>query len=196
MYLILSGRVDVLRKKGSNIRRVAVLYPGEIFGEIGYVRETQRTADIRALAPVEVLRFNYLKLEKDLKFFPFIVINWKINEQLRLSNPFRAGPAGPAGLELIYSPQRNWELGVGGAYRSYRFRLDDTSAVPNGIGENEFLAGFLRVQRKLGSKWSLDLATGALFAGELTIENSDGNGRGEDKYDTAPFVALTLEGKF
>ena len=135
------------------------------------------------------------RLEKT-NFFPFIVINWKINEQLRLSNPFRAGPAGPAGLELVYSPQRNWELGVGGAYRSYRFRLDDASAVPNGVGENEFVAGFLRVQRKLGSKMSLDLATGALFAGELSIENSDGNGIGEDKYDTSPFVALTLEGKF
>lgn len=133
---------------------------------------------------------------EETNFFPFIVINWKINEKLRLSNPFRAGPAGPAGLELVYSPQRNWELGLGGAFRSYRFRLDDTSAVPNGVGENEFVAGFLRVQRKLGSKLSLDLATGALFAGELSIENSDGNRIGEDKYDTSPFVALTLEGKF
>lgn len=135
------------------------------------------------------------RLEKT-SLFPFIVINWKINETLRLSNPFRAGPAGPAGLELVYSPQRKWELGVGGAYRSYRFRLDDTSAVPNGVGENEFVVGFLRVQRKLGSKLTLDLAAGALFAGELGIENSDGNGIGEDKYDTAPFVALTLEGRF
>jgi hypothetical protein len=134
------------------------------------------------------------RLEKT-KFFPFILVNWKINEHWRLSNPFRAGPAGPAGLELVYTPQK-WELGIGSAYRSYRFRLDDTSAVPNGVGENEFLAGFLRVQRKLGSKLSLDLAAGALFAGELTIENASGNERGSESYDTAPFVALTFAGRF
>ena len=134
------------------------------------------------------------RLEKT-KVFPFILVNWKINEQLRLSNPFRAGPAGPAGLELVYTPQK-WELGVGGAYRSYRFRLDDTSAVPDGVGENEFVAGFLRVQRKLGSKLTLDLAAGALFGGELTIENESGSQRGSDQYDTAPFVALTFAGSF
>jgi hypothetical protein len=133
------------------------------------------------------------RLEKT-KVFPFIVVNWKIDERWRLSNPFRAGPAGPAGLELVYTPQK-WELGIGGAYRSYRFRLDDTSAVPNGVGENEFLAGFLRVQRKLGSKLTLDLAAGVLFAGELTIENASGNERGLDEYDTAPFVALTFAGR-
>ena len=134
------------------------------------------------------------RLEKT-KFFPFILINWKINDQLRLSNPFRAGPAGPAGLELVYTPQ-NWELGIGGAYRSYRFRLGDTSTVPNGVGENEFVAGFLRAQRKLGSNLSLDLAVGALFGGELTIENSKGDKLGADAYDTAPFVALTFAGRF
>ena len=134
------------------------------------------------------------RLEKT-KAFPFIVLNWQINERLRLTNPFRAGPAGPAGLELVYSPQ-NWELGIGGAYRSYRFRLDDTSAVPNGVGENEFLASFLRVGRQLGSKLTLDLAAGALFAGELTIEDSNGNKLGAEEYDTAPFVALTFAGRF
>lgn len=135
------------------------------------------------------------RLEKT-KAFPFILINWKINEQFRLSNPFRAGPAGPAGLELLYSLKKKWEFGIGGAYRSYRFRLDDISAVPNGVGENEFLACFLRVQRKLGSNLTLDLAAGALFAGELTIENSSGNKLAADAYDTAPFVGLTFAGRF
>ena len=32
--------------------------------------------------------------------FPYVVIDWKINDRLRLTNPFRAGPVGPAGLEL------------------------------------------------------------------------------------------------
>jgi len=39
----------------------------------------QRTADVRALTPVEVLRFDYKKLKKDLKFFPHIVANINFN---------------------------------------------------------------------------------------------------------------------
>jgi len=79
MYLILSGQVEVVRRSGSSKRRVALLEAGEIFGEIGYVRKTQRTADVRALTTVEALRFDYLKLKKDLKFFPYTVANLNFN---------------------------------------------------------------------------------------------------------------------
>ena len=135
------------------------------------------------------------RLEKTT-VFPFIVIDWKISDQFRITNPFRAGPAGPAGLELVYSPADNWELAIGGSYRFYRFRLDDKSAVPNGIGDNKFVVGFLRVQRKLGANFSIDLAGGALFAGRLSIEDSTGDKLGSDNYDPSPFLALTLAGKF
>jgi uncharacterized protein len=71
--------VDVLRKTGTTERHLARLGPGQIFGEIGYVKETQRTADIKAITPVEVLRFDYKKLEKDLKYFPYIVAKLNFN---------------------------------------------------------------------------------------------------------------------
>jgi hypothetical protein len=142
------------------------------------------------------LGFGVFDQLEETAFFPFIVIDWKINEQFRITNPFRAGPAGPAGLELVYTPAQKWELGLGGAYRSYRFRLDDRSAVPNGVGENEYLVTFLRVQRTLGQRFTLDLAGGALFGGELSIEDANGDKIGSDKYDPSPFAALTFGGKF
>lgn len=79
MYLILSGRVEVVRRSLSVSKRVAVLNAGDIFGEIGFVRETERTADVRALTPVEALRFDYKKIKKDLKLFPFTVANINFN---------------------------------------------------------------------------------------------------------------------
>ena len=79
MYLILSGQVDVLINKGNQCRQVARLGPGQIFGEIGFVRQIRRTADVKAVTPVEVLRFDYHKLEKDLKFFPYIVAKLNFN---------------------------------------------------------------------------------------------------------------------
>ncbi|WP_372682803.1 hypothetical protein [Desulfosarcina sp.] len=128
--------------------------------------------------------------------FPYVVIDWRINEHLRLANPFRAGPVGPAGLELVYAPDGRWEMGVGSAYRSYRFRLDDSSAVADGIGEVDFWAPFLRVGWRMGEHYRFDLNGGAMLGGSITIEDENGNQLGETDYDAAPFVGLTLKGQF
>jgi hypothetical protein len=133
---------------------------------------------------------------EETQFFPFMIVNWRINEWFRIANPFEAGPSGPAGLEFIYTPTQNWEVGIGGAYRSYRFRLEEDSAVSNGIAENEFLLGFLRVQRRLTEHLKLDLVCGALFEGKLTIENSHGGHVASDAYDPAPVFAATFSGQF
>lgn len=128
--------------------------------------------------------------------FPFVVINWKINDRLQLTNPFRAGPVGPAGIELVYTPDERLEMGIGGAYRSYRFRLDDSSAVADGIGQVDFWAPFLRVGWRLGKQVHVDINGGALVGGSITIEDKDANELGETDYDTAPFVGVTLRGRW
>lgn len=79
MYLILSGSVDVIRRDGDKTRLLATLQPGAVFGEIGYIRETRRTADVQARSNVAALRFDYEKMQKDLKFFPNIVAKLNFN---------------------------------------------------------------------------------------------------------------------
>ena len=79
MYLILSGQVQVIRRDGDQSRLLATLHPGQVFGEIGYIREMQRTADVRALSAVSALRFDYLRMQKDLKFFANIVAKLNFN---------------------------------------------------------------------------------------------------------------------
>jgi len=128
--------------------------------------------------------------------FPFLVIDWKINDRMRLNNPFQAGPVGPAGLELIYALGGQMEMGIGGAYRSYRFRLDDSSAVADGIGEVDFMAAFVRIGWRLGQRYQIDFNGGALIDGTITIEDEDGNELGDTDYDTAPFVGMTIRGRF
>ena len=129
------------------------------------------------------------------EIFPYVVVNWKINNHLQLTNPFRAGVVGPAGLELVYTPTKSWQLGLGGAYRSYRFRLDDSSAVADGIGDMNFWAPFVRVGWKINNNYQIDLNSGLLLDGRITIEDENGNELGETGYDTAPFVGLTLKGR-
>ncbi|RKZ37307.1 MAG: hypothetical protein DRQ37_02165 [Gammaproteobacteria bacterium] len=84
MYLILSGQVEVIRRDGGEERQVAERGAGAVFGEVGYVREIQRTADVRAVDQVEALRFDYERMRKDLRYFPRIVaaLNFNISRIL------------------------------------------------------------------------------------------------------------------
>lgn len=79
MYLILSGQAEVVRRDGGQSRTLATLHAGQVFGEVGYIREMQRTADVRALTPLTALRFDYERMQKDLKFFPNIVAKLNFN---------------------------------------------------------------------------------------------------------------------
>jgi predicted RND superfamily exporter protein len=75
MYLLLAGKVAVERH-GHHITDLKV---GDVFGEIGFVKETLRTADVKAIGNVQVLRFDFERLQKDLKYFPNIVANLNFN---------------------------------------------------------------------------------------------------------------------
>ena len=79
MYLVVSGELEVVRRDGDAERRLALLKPGDVLGEIGFIRATRRTADVRTLGPVSVLRFDREKLENDLRFFPGIAAKLNFN---------------------------------------------------------------------------------------------------------------------
>ena len=128
----------------------------------------------------------------ETKGFPYIAIDWKITEELRLNNPFRTSPSGPAGLELSYRISDRWEIAAGGAYRSYRFRLDDSGVAPDGIGEVDSTVGYARLTYRMGRDFKLDLYGGAAFNGKVRIADSNGNELGSDDFKTAPLMALSL----
>lgn len=79
MYLLLSGKVVVIHHADDGERLVASLGPGDVFGEIGFVRETYRTADVQAVGAVTVLRFEYQRLKRDLVLFPSIMAKLNFN---------------------------------------------------------------------------------------------------------------------
>lgn len=79
MYIVVSGELEVVRRDVDTERRLATLRPGDVFGEIGFVKATRRTADVRALGPVSVLRFDHARLEKDLVFVPHIMAKLNFN---------------------------------------------------------------------------------------------------------------------
>jgi hypothetical protein len=132
----------------------------------------------------------------ETKVFPFLIVNWQIDDKWRLSNPFRGGPAGGAGLELVYTIDDNWEAAGGGTWRDYRFRLSENGPNPNGIGQNQGIPLFARLSRRLGPNARLDLYAGAVVAGEIKLRDSGGNTLVSSDYNAAPLVGLTLRGNF
>lgn len=130
---------------------------------------------------------------EEIKIFPYAMVSWKLKDKLTLQNPFRAGPAGPAGLELAYDASEKWQVGGGAAYRSFRFRLDDDGIAPGGVGEMTGVPVWVRASWKAGLKSKLHLYGGSILAGEAVLENSSGRKLESKHIDPAPMAAVTFE---
>lgn len=133
---------------------------------------------------------------EDSSVFPFLIVDWRISERLRLTNPFAAGPAGPAGLELSYRLPSGWTAGVGAAYRSYRHRLDQDGPYPGGVGEHRFVPLFVQLGRDLSKGMALRLYAGVAAGTRLRVEDEDGRRLEEEDADPSATLGVSLSGRF
>jgi hypothetical protein len=133
---------------------------------------------------------------EEVSVIPFPLVDWRISDRLRLGNALGPGPTGGAGLELSYQLDAAWRLGVGGGYRSARFRLREGGPYPKGIGEERAIPAFAHVGRSFGRTFVMDIHAGALFGGTLRVEDSRGVELAEHDYNPAPFVGGTLSSRF
>jgi len=125
------------------------------------------------------------------RVFPLLIVNWQIDDHWRVSNPFQAGPAGGAGLELVRALGSQWELAAGASFRDYRFRLRDDGPAPGGIGRNEGVPVFARLTRQLGPRGHIDLYAGAVTAGKLRVLDANGATLSSSSYHPAPLLAAS-----
>lgn len=130
------------------------------------------------------------------RIFPFIVIDWKITDRWNLNNPFPGGPAGGAGLELSYAVTPQFKISGGAAYRSYRFRLSNSSAYAGGVGQNKFVPIFARFSYAFDRTTLLDLYTIANVGGSVSAFDQSGSTVLSTNYKTAPAIALSLVKRF
>jgi hypothetical protein len=130
-----------------------------------------------------------------IKGFPFIAVDWKINDTFRLANPRPAGPAGPAGLELSWMGASPWTVAAGASYLSERFRLDHRPGDPAAVGLWRGAPAWARLGWRRGP-FSANLLAGVIVAGRVRTETRSGGRIEEDRLSPAPFAALTLSAPF
>jgi hypothetical protein len=137
----------------------------------------------------------FQRLEKT-SVFPLLLVDWKLGDRWRLVNPLSAGPTGPAGLEIDYRLDGGWNLGLGAAWRTTRFRLSESGPVANGIGEERGFPVFLRATRNFGGGLAMNLYAGVVTAGQLRVEDQRGNTLREVDTDPAPLLSVTFSARF
>ncbi len=127
---------------------------------------------------------------------PFLIIDWRLSDRWRIINPLAAGPTGGAGIEFDYRLSDAWTMGVGVAYRRYRFRLSETGPVPNGVGEERGVPVFFRATYDFTKQLALHMYAGVVAGGRLTVEDPSGNTLRQNDFDPAPLLAVTFLGRF
>ncbi len=131
-----------------------------------------------------------------VKTSPFVIVNWKLTDKLKIANAVSGSPLGGAGVELRYALTPDWELAGGGVSRSDRWRLAKPVAGKADVGETSCIPLLARFSRKLGARARFDLHAGVLVGNKLRVRDSDGHEIAHDDYRTAPVISATLSGKF
>ncbi len=93
MFVVLEGEVEVLKRSRTGTdARVALLGPGDWFGEMSILDIQPRSATVRSLAPARLLRIRTHDLEVlyrgDLKAYSLLVLNLarELSRRLRVAD--------------------------------------------------------------------------------------------------------------
>ncbi|HEY3496417.1 MAG TPA: cyclic nucleotide-binding domain-containing protein [Polyangiaceae bacterium] len=93
MFVVLAGEMEILKRSRQGVdARVAVLGPGDWFGEMSIVDIQPRSATVRALAPGRLIRISAADLDAlyrhDVRSYAIIVLNLarELSRRLRVAD--------------------------------------------------------------------------------------------------------------
>jgi hypothetical protein len=138
----------------------------------------------------------YSELGDGSSAFPILVINWSISDRLALTTGRGLGASQGPGLDLTYSLNNKWKLGLTGRYEQIRFALENDASSPRTYGEDRSLPLILSVRY---SPWPMTMVgafVGADFSGELSVLDTNGQRLSVSEYDVSPSVGLVFRSRF
>ncbi|MDP6541783.1 MAG: hypothetical protein QF444_00520 [Phycisphaerales bacterium] len=135
-------------------------------------------------------------LEDDSRLFPILVLDWKINDALKLTSDITTRYGSRIGAELVWNPRDDWTLGAGISYDYTRFRLDDAGYAPDGVGEATSLPIHLRATFHSSASVDITVLAGFVFSGELSVFDSSGTTLQTESYDPSGAIGLLARIRF
>ncbi len=97
MFVVLEGEIEILKaSRSGGDARVAILGPGDWFGEMSILDVQPRSATVRALAPSRLVRLSSQDLDtlyrRDLRSYSLVVLNLarELSRRLRVADAIMA----------------------------------------------------------------------------------------------------------
>lgn len=134
--------------------------------------------------------------QDDPRIFPLFVVEWKLNDTLRLTSNLSTRFGSRTGLELVWTPRNDWSFGAGYSYSYSRFRLDDTGFASNGAGEATSWPLTFRATYTASPTFDLSFVGAFVFSGHLEVVNQSRQLIQSTDYDTAGAIGLFGQVRF
>jgi hypothetical protein len=139
------------------------------------------------------------QIEDDPGIVPIPMLRWHMAEPLTLRvGILPLGGRTGLGPELTWSLSKELDLGIGAQYQRRRFRMDDHGFSPTkkGVGEDTSAPFYARLTWRPMEAASVELFTGVVAAGELTIQDRSGDHTIDKGYQSTPILGLRGQYRF
>lgn len=124
------------------------------------------------------------RLEDSVAVYPVILVDWTINEHLKLTNEGRPG------LTLAWAPDQTLSFDITGSYELRDFRLDESGPLPSGVAREYRLPVSLGVTWTPTPMFTFGGRVGVHLMQRFEANDADGDEVGADDSSPQPFIGL------
>jgi hypothetical protein len=130
------------------------------------------------------------QLEDSPLAYPLLGVDWKLSDQLRLTN------AGRLGLTLAYDASRELTFSLGGWYDRREFRLRDDGPAPGGVGRDQRVPFAAGIAYRPTPHLSIEAAGGANLWQSYRLADADDNTIADIDARPTPFASFMVSYRF
>jgi len=136
------------------------------------------------------------RLEDDVRVLPFVGVEWRFAENLRLSSieagrVLTGGTGG--GIGLVYEAREDLRFVAGGGFSGREFRLDENGPIADGVLRDDRAIAGLGLVWEPSEAVSVELGAGAVVWSNIETLDSSGSTIGDEDGDPAPYITARVK---